>query len=390
VANWQPHQTTFSGTDMVTRIQDEITELETQRQEKSDAIRTAKAFAREAEGFSSEAQIQAARLDSIGLFEAEGLNHESCPLCEHSLRIPTPTADAIRKSLKLITADLETVTREQPRLREYIENLEGTLATINQRKIEKQVALNQILEQEDAARRLRDLNVRRGMVIGRVSLWLQSVPEIQSNRDLLEQIDNLKNRINELEQQTESAEREERLASILNRISRQMTQWAYRLKLEFSDNPVRLDMSAATVVIDRPEHPVPLQRLGAGDNWVGYHLVTHFALHKHFREHRRPVPSFLFLDQPTQAFFPRERDTEMKGQLETLRDHDREQVAAIFNLIFDCVSELAPQLQVLVTDHADLKDERFQRSVIQRWWTEDDGLVPTDWPSVQSINPKIH
>jgi len=216
------------------------------------------------------------------------------------------------------------------------------------------------------------------------------VPEIQSNRDLLEQIDNLKNRINELEQQTESAEREERLASILNRISRQMTQWAYRLKLEFSDNPVRLDMSAATVVIDRPEHPVPLQRLGAGDNWVGYHLVTHFALHKHFREHRRPVPSFLFLDQPTQAFFPRERDTEMKGQLETLRDHDREQVAAIFNLIFDCVSELAPQLQVLVTDHADLKDERFQRSVIQRWWTEDDGLVPTDWPSVQSINPKIH
>lgn len=43
-------------------------------------------------------------------------------------------------------------------------------------------------------------------------------------------------------------------------------------------------------------------------NWVGYRLTGYLALPHFFIEHARPVPSFIVLDQPSQAFFPRARD----------------------------------------------------------------------------------
>jgi Protein of unknown function (DUF3732) len=383
VLEWKPTQATFGGSDLLTQLQEEVASLESLRQKLSDDVKTAKAFAREADGFTTEARVQAARLESIGLFETSNHDPSSCPLCQHRLETPTPTAEAIQHSLGALATDLETVTREQPRLREYIDKLETELAGTLQKKSEKQEALRRLFEQDQSARRMRDINVRRGVVVGRVELWLQSVPETRPDSTLSTRIALLKNRIQSLELLTTSDDREERLASILNRISVQMTEWARRLKLEFSDNPVRLDLSAATVVIDRPERQVPLKRLGAGRNWVGYHLVTHLALHKHFRERGRPVPGFLFLDQPTQAFFPPDRDAQMQGKEEALpQDDDRRQVSAMFDLIFDCVQQLAPNLQVIVTDHADLNDPRFQAAVVERWRASDKALVPQDWPSI--------
>ena len=45
-----------------------------------------------------------------------------------------------------------------------------------------------------------------------------------------------------------------------------------------------------------------MARMGSGENWVGYHLIAHLALHQWFVQRQRPVPSFLFLDQPVKDF----------------------------------------------------------------------------------------
>lgn len=384
VVEWKPDQPSFSGADLITQLQEEIARIETERQQLTDAIRTAKAFAKEAQGFTTEAEIQAARLESIGLFE-NAHDSKTCPVCSQELATAVPSAAAIQQSFEQIRSNLATVTREQPRLREYIEGLETKLSGVLHTKTEKEGTLNSLLNQQSAAKQLRDLNVRRGMAIGRIGLWLQSLPESHSDTNAGKQIDDLRQRIGELEAATSSQEEEDRLTSILNRLSVQMTAWAKRLDLEFSDNPVRLDVNAATLVIDRPDRPVPLRRLGAGDNWVGYHLVSHLALHNHFRRHNRPVPSFLFLDQPTQAFFPADRDAEMQGKLETIaKDDDRARVTGIFKLLLDFVKELAPTMQVVVTDHADLSQEDFQKAVVARWRAVPDALIPEDWPNVGS------
>lgn len=53
-------------------------------------------------------------------------------------------------------------------------------------------------------------------------------------------------------------------------------------------------------------------------------------------------------------------------------------VGTLYNFISDRVSELKQKLQVIIVDHANLKNESFRNSVIEDWWNENN-LIPEDW-----------
>ena len=116
--------------------------------------------------------------------------------------------------------------------------------------------------------------------------------------------------------------------------------------------------------------------MGSGENWMGYHIITHLALHKWFVEKGRPVPGLLILDQPTQVYFPTEPRADRS--LEELNDDDRAAVKRLFEFIFDVTSGLSPKLQVIITDHADLDEPWFQAAVKERW-RGGVRFVPASW-----------
>jgi hypothetical protein len=47
-------------------------------------------------------------------------------------------------------------------------------------------------------------------------------------------------------------------------------------------------------------------------------------------------------------------------------------------LIADAAAELAPHLQIIIMDHADLKQEWFQDRIVERW-RGGKKLVPLSW-----------
>jgi hypothetical protein len=179
-----------------------------------------------------------------------------------------------------------------------------------------------------------------------------------------------------LEQELDPEAARERLETFLSFIGRYMTEYSTKLELEHRGSQLRLDTRNLTVIADTLNGPVPLFRMGSGENWVGYHVLAHLALHKWFRQKDRPVPGFLFLDQPSQAHYPPENDVE--GSIDTLRNEDQAAVLQLFQLISDAAAELAPELQVVVLDHADLKTDWFENSVIERW-RGGSKLVPQTW-----------
>lgn len=76
----------------------------------------------------------------------------------------------------------------------------------------------------------------------------------------------------------------------------------------------------------------------------------------------RPVPGFLALDQPTQAFFPsKPRDAS------TVPDADWSTVTEYFRLLHDVTELNEGNLQIIVCDHANLPDGWFQEAVIGNW-----------------------
>lgn len=200
-----------------------------------------------------------------------------------------------------------------------------------------------IYRQEDEREQLRDLNARTGKVVGRISLWVESVQNDTDSGWIEQGIREKERRIEEIDSILDKDAADERKQSALSRIQENMTKWARELRLEHCDNPYRLDLNKVTVVVDKPERPVPLKQMGSGSNWVGIHLITYFALQHFFINAKRPVPNFMFLDQPSQVYFPSEHDEQKT---------DLNEVNRIYQFIINHTIELGGKLQVIIVDHA--------------------------------------
>ncbi|TDX44479.1 DUF3732 domain-containing protein [Orenia marismortui] len=383
IINWTPDKINTPNSERIIILQSELKELKDNLNEKQESIMAAKTFAREASGFMREVSEQKFRLESIGLFNYSEHNSELCPVCSQNIKESIPNANLLEKSIKKLDSSLKSVTKERPKLREYIEALEEKSEVIKELIKKKNEEINGVLKTKEDANKLRNLNVQRGKVIGRISLWLESVNLTDDLSGLKEEVRIAKKKVEELEKNLDIEKVEEKINSILNRMGIQMTKWSESLKLEHSENPIRFDIKKATVIVDMENRFVPLRKIGSAENWVGYHIISHLALHKHFARHSRPVPRFLFLDQPSQVYYPREKDSELRGSLDGLNDEDRKAVYRLYNFIFDFIEDYVPEFQIIVTDHADLVDDRFQSSVVERW-RDNNALIPENWINDQS------
>ena len=61
-----------------------------------------------------------------------------------------------------------------------------------------------------------------------------------------------------------------------------------------------------------------------------------------------------------------------------MADEDQTAVLQLFKLIADAAVELAPDLQIIVMDHADLKRDWFEQAVAARW-RKGEKLIPESW-----------
>lgn len=377
---WEPTDLPMIVDDRFSRLQLERDELYANLKRKQDKIDAANSFVREAEGYSNEANQQLIRLESINLFRHENNNANGiCPLCNSELPQPVTSAVEIQNSLEDLSNSVHIVEGRQPRLREYIQQLKIERLEIRQQVSEIEIAIKAILEEEEASQRMRDLNSRIARVLGRISLYLESVDFTDETSSLRTNVDIAQRRVEDLESQIDPIEEDEIMSSILNRIGQQMTDWANYLELEHCGSPYRLDLKKLTVIADRPERPIPMERMGSGENWLGCHLIAHLALHKHFIEKQRPVPRFLVLDQPSQVYFP-SRETYLALENitveETLTSNaDILAVERMFSLLHEFCEELFPDFQIIVLEHANLSNDKFQEALIEEPWTNGRALI---------------
>jgi hypothetical protein len=376
IVAWSPQQTAEAAGDELDALQQVRAELQREYRAVQEKIRSTREFMGEQRGFAEEMVEQRVRLQSINLLPRTDGDPSNCPVCHSVLEAPTPSVAALQQSLALVSSQLAGVNLERPRLQDYADGLETTATDLRRRLAENRLAIESVVQQREAVERERDLDLRRARVAGRVSLYVESVRPADDREELLRQRDEARRRVEELQSNLEDTDTTDVLNSILNIVGRQMTPWATRLDLEYADMPLRIDLGRLSVVADTENGPVPLDQMGSGSNWLGYHLVSHLALHQWFIQKNRPVPRFLFLDQPSQVFYPPDRDAD--GSTDVLADDDRLAVHRMFRWLYDVVAALAPNFQIIVSDHADIAEEWFQNSVVERW-RQGNALVPLSW-----------
>ena len=377
----EPRNTDFSHVDDpqsdLSELEEKRRKLRSQLQELREEISDVKQLRKETSEFESEAREQEGRLASIGLISSGDHQHDKfCPLCESQLAVPVPSVVQVKNTLSDIHVQLESVRRDTPRLQKRLANLEGQRASVSEelRSVQRDIALR--IQDNERLRAEKNQFVQQARVVGRITYYLENTAAVSPESDLPRTIRRLQIELEELERALDDKAAEERLATALNLMGRDLTTYAERLGLEHGDNPLRLDIKNLTVVADTDDGPLSLSQMGSGENWVGYHVAAHLSLHKLFTRRKRPVPGFLMLDQPSQAHYPPEQDQD--GKIDNLPDEDRVAVRQLFEVLYEYSRELGPNLQIIVTDHVQLLDDWFTEATAERW-RDGSALIPSSW-----------
>lgn len=379
VLKWTPSETkALSQTNVETEIQELVNqrnELNEQLGDIQEKLLIATQYQKEGVLYQSELKLQHQRLKSVELLPNEDIC--TCPLCNQQITEQTPQVHEILSSFHDISIALEETQQQTERTQKYVATLIRTESAIKEQISQTEASIHALYKQDEQARKQRDLNVQRGKVIGRISLFLEKL-QVPEHDNLDEEIERLEKEISKLRTKISKSTKEELLAAKTAVINSYMNQdWKRKLDLEDEDAIVNFDSKRMQIYsISREEEKyTPLDQMGSGANWVGFHLLIHFALHKFFVKNDRPIPHFLMLDQPSQIYFPSDG-----GECK-----DVNAVKRMFRFIFDRTDEMNGAFQVILTEHANFQELEFRQNVVESWYNGDK-LIPEDWYTDKDTN----
>lgn len=354
-------------------------ELREHLREINDKLRGLEEFARVGTSYSAELNEHRVRLASIGLIPDSKNADATCPVCQRTLA-ESNAHDAISHSLGRVAHRIELAQRDEPHIMAARSDLTKDRADTQAQLADVNRALEELARTDDIRSATQLTWDQQSFVRGRIAQYLDTnKPESDDAiAGLRQEIEFLQEKAEQLTEELDPEALRSVVDSLLNIVSRRMTALAQGLPLEYSDHGVRIDPYRLTVVADTLQGPAYMDAgaIGSGMSWVGYHLVAYLALQDYFINADRPVPSFIVFDQPSQAFFPRDRVS--GGDLNELSDTDRDNTRKLYKMMFDVVTELNGQLQIIAFDHADFREDWFQESIIETW-REGEALIPREW-----------
>lgn len=403
IAAWDERQaeSTDLSTPELSRLRREYMAIEDEVDRLRSQLDSAEAFSIRSSSFAEEGARQESRLKLVSIFEGtykepretkskrttakkEEVLKAACPICQTALEGEDNLIKVVRESNERLREQLNTAERQRPRLSKYLKELRVSLADQEQKAGDIRDSITSVIKARKEVQEQQSAALRRARVSGRASELLQTV-ELSDDVGIDERAKRRLNReIKDLEKICDDEAIGERLRSAETVISNDLSQIAVRLQLQQSDTPVIFDMKALDLKFAIGLETVSLERIGAGKNWVGYHVAAHLALHNWLVKQKRPVPRFVFFDQVSQPFFSNEAQQNPVRTEKDLVDVDRTQVMRLIGELHSFCESQKGKFQILLTEHVESSEEWFRDSVVETW-RGGKALVPLDWPDLDSL-----
>ncbi len=370
----KPTQNSSSENQLLKKLIEERINLKKEITLVQNEIKAVIDFSKDSDDFVSEVDNQYDRLLSIGLYKKPSQHLYWNSIIGEEVSNITPTIELINQFLMELDNSLSLTEKEKPKVNKLLVELEKKKNDIETEIKSKRVSIENIYRQDEELQRLKDISLKQYYLFGKISLFLDSLNTTKQDSTLNIDIELLTNEIEELESQISQEEKENKLNAILNRINILMSSWSDKLEWEYTNYNLRFGINKLTVFADSIDgKSEALYDMGSGENWLACHLFIHLALHQYFIETKRPVPNFIIFDQPTQVHYP-----SGTKDFDNLKSDDEEADEKMFEFIFEVTKALAPDLQIIITDHANFDNENFQAALIEVW-NDDRKLVPLNW-----------
>lgn len=326
-------------------------------------------------------QIQRDRLQISEWLQTKHDNDHNCPLCGNQVEPASDELSKLYHSLKDIeqaAGEFNTIPaafdREFERVRSDIrvasEKLQGI--RIRRQDLEKS-------SDEAKTRQYETLRISR--FVGNLEQSLQTYARIGTDSALDNEIQDLRERVQNLEKEIAEGGMRNRVERALAKVQANAQRLLPELDAERPEDPIVLSIDDLTIKIQGIDREDYLWEIGSGSNWLAYHIAITLGLQQFFGSlEQSSIPNFIIYDQPSQVYFPKKLAAQNGEEISDpeLEDEDLVAVRKVFKVLSSVVAK--NNLQVIVLDHASDKVWKDLANInLVEEWRSGKKLVPLDW-----------
>lgn len=336
-------------------------------------------------------------LNGISSCDSAYVTASECPFCKNQNKGILKEVNKLQSAIEWLNGEL----RKTPVLAESF--LVKQKALKQERDVlKKDLSRCQklITDMENVQKQARERRSRYEQAVNVKERIVATIQEklIGNEPELLEEIDKYENsikRINKFLSDNYNIENKMKSAEIA--INKNMNVIGGKLDFEQTYKPVNLNFSLDTFDLhfNVKGKPVYLRSVGSGANWLACHISLFTGLIKYFCQQGASclIPPILFLDQPSQVYFPTSTDIatefdakklkEAEGKEEQV-DSDLKSVTNLYQQLVKFCKETFEETkimpQIIITDHADnlkLEDCDFDKDLVRgrRWRAKNEGFI---------------
>lgn len=306
---------------------------------------------------------------SLTVPRSTNLDHTFCPVCESHSDIPEDQANKLTEAIEWLNGQLKLSSYARESLGQENRDLKDEIKGIRLQLKEIQTALKPFEEQEALRAEANALEDAPRKTKLRLEIEIDKFIENPPS-DLKKMEEYWQGQVDKLQKLLDQYDVDIELDRLSRDINKKMKELGKNFHFEqtYRTGSLKFDVNSFDLWHEKDAFKkVFLRSMGSGANWVYSHLTLFMALHYQFaaRAKKCKIPPILFLDQPTQVYFPTAdegnefiaanlRSDELK---DTNLHDDLDAVANMFTQLAkfcdDTKRDTGVTPQIIVCDHAD-------------------------------------
>lgn len=334
---------------------------------------------RQAASINKHIQEEERFVDNVKQFSSPKHVHISasvCPFCHTEKDNLRQSAEKLQQAITKVSGNLAQARPMKAKFESSLIGVQRDIETVSKTLTELK---QQVTEVEKANQQLKEQkSLYESVIMQKAKVYaLLDTLNMADDAELEKEIKELKKKLKKITDALKEYSVQKGLAAASDKVNEYMASIGSHFEFETSYKPINLHFSFETFDLYHltPENEkIYLRSMGSGANWLYCHVTLFLALHKYFAElgEKCAIPSVLFLDQPTQVYFPNfNRDNSATFEEQKVQEAEQrrihnvgqeidEDIKAVENL-FSQLSIYCNELelengfspQIIVTDHAD-------------------------------------
>lgn len=335
-------------------------------------------------------------IKTISDFNLETNSDSICPFCKSPNHVLGKTTNELVDAFEWLNLELkktpyllDSFVKDKASIIKEIKEKEKEIDSISKEIKDIENISKKLIEKESLEKQAQKLLMKMESIFEEIL--------INRKNDIEKQKEEIKNQISTIKDELENKYNvDNKIKKVERHINNYMNKIGKKLDFEETYNPINLKFSLSTFDLwhERENKKIFLRSMGSGANWLYSHICLFLALQNYFCSNKKcMIPPILFLDQPSQVYFPNAIDFseafDYKGLSKDINkdnleaDEDLEAVTNFFNMLEEhCINtykdyNILPQ--IIVTDHADnlnMKNNNFEKLVNGRRWRKRGFIYP--------------